>query len=71
MKLEMSTLSYTSVYEKRPALNDLVRLTALEPFGATVVNFVDAFSKSMLASFEARAYPELAALVFLAAVVQR
>jgi acyl-CoA reductase-like NAD-dependent aldehyde dehydrogenase len=64
MTTVMSTLSYVPVYDESPALDDLVRLPALEPFGATVVSFVNAFSKSMLAAPEARAYPELAALAF-------
>lgn len=60
----MSTFSYVPVYDQSPALDDLVSMPALEPFGETVVNFVDAFSKSMLASPEARTYPELASLAF-------
>ena len=60
----MSTPSYVPVYDQSPALDELVRLQTLEPFGATVVSFVDAFSKSMLASLQARTYPELAALAF-------
>ena len=60
----MGELAYVPVFEQSPALDDLVRLPALVPFGATVVNFVDAFSRSMLASPEARAYPELVALAF-------
>jgi hypothetical protein len=60
----MSTLSYVLVYNESPALDDLVQLPALDPFGATVVSFVDAFSKSMLASPGARTYPELASLAF-------
>lgn len=60
----MSTFSYVPVYDQSPALDELVLMPTLEPFGATVVNFVDAFSKLMLASPEARTYPELAALAF-------
>lgn len=60
----MSTLSYVPVYDESPAIDDLVRLPALEPFGPTVVSFVDAFSKSMLSSPEVRTYPALAALAF-------
>ena len=64
MKTLMGALAYVPVYDQSPVLDELIRLPSLEPFGATVVNFVDAFSKSMLASPEARAYPELVALAF-------
>lgn len=60
----MSSLAYVPVFAESPTLDELAGLPSLEPFGATVVNFIDAFSKSMLASPEARTYPELAALAF-------
>lgn len=60
----MSSLAYVPVFAESPTLDELAGLPSLEPFGATVVNFIDAFSKSMLASQEARNYPELAALAF-------
>ena len=60
----MSALTYVPVFDKSPTIDDLIQRSTLEPFGATVVSFVDAFSKTMLASPEARTFPELAALAF-------
>jgi hypothetical protein len=62
--LEMSNLSYNPVIDKSPLLEELISLPSLEPFGTTVVRFVDGFSKKMLATPSSRIYPELAALAF-------
>lgn len=64
MKTELGTLCYDPVFTESPTLDELAGLPTLEPFGATVLSFVDAFSKSTLALPEARTYPELAALAF-------
>ena len=58
------TLPYSPVFDNSPALEDLIRLPTLIPFGETVVKFIETFSTRLLASREVRRFPELAALAF-------
>ena len=58
------TVSYSPVFENSPALEDILRLPTLIPFGETVVSFIETFSTLLLASSGARRFPELASLAF-------
>ena len=58
------TVSYSPVFENSPALEDILRLPTLIPFGETVVSFIETFSTRLLASSGARRFPELASLAF-------
>ncbi|MEI7826094.1 MAG: acyl-CoA reductase [Chlorobiaceae bacterium] len=58
------TLPYSPVFDNSPALEDLLRLPTLIPFGETVVRFIETFSTRLLATRGARRFPELASLAF-------